>query len=51
MQLDAQMRCRIFGQPERPAVCAGLRPSPDMCGTSRAQAEQTLQRLEALTRP
>lgn len=51
VQLDAQMRCRIFGHPGRPAVCAGLQPSPDMCGTSRAQAEQTLQRLEQLTRP
>lgn len=51
VQLDDQMRCRIFGQPGRPAVCAGLRPSPDMCGTSRAQAQQILARLETLTRP
>ncbi len=51
VQLDDQMRCRIFGQTGRPAVCAGLRPSPDMCGTSRAQAQQILARLETLTRP
>lgn len=51
VQLDDQMRCRIFGQPGRPAVCAGLRPSLDMCGTSRAQAQQILARLETLTRP
>ena len=51
VQLDDQMRCRIFGQAGRPAVCAGLRPSPDMCGTSRAQAQQILARLETLTRP
>ena len=51
VQLDAQMRCRIFGRPERPAVCAGLRPGPEMCGGSQGHALQYLARLEALTRP
>lgn len=32
VQLDAQRRCRLFGQPARPAVCRGLRPEPAMCG-------------------
>ena len=32
VQLDADLRCRLFGQPERPAVCRGLRPARDMCG-------------------
>ena len=27
VQLDADMRCRIFGRPERPAFCGGLKPS------------------------
>ena len=49
IQLDEQLRCRIFGQPDRPAVCASLRPSPDMCGIDRDAAMAMLSRLEALT--
>ncbi|CCF70544.1 proteinase inhibitor [Xanthomonas citri pv. punicae str. LMG 859] len=51
MQLDGQGRCRLFGLPTRPAVCTSLRPSPDMCGVSRAQALATLTALEHATRP
>ncbi|HND97717.1 MAG TPA: YkgJ family cysteine cluster protein [Plasticicumulans sp.] len=51
VQLDDQQRCRLFGRPERPAVCASLRPEPAMCGADRAQALLRLARLEALTRP
>lgn len=51
VQLDAAARCRIFGQPGRPAVCASLQPSTAMCGHSRAQAMYWLTRLEEATRP
>ncbi len=51
VQLDADMRCRIFGHPERPAFCAGLQPSREMCGDSAAQAMHWLTRLEYATRP
>lgn len=51
VQLDEQLRCRIFGRAERPAVCGSLRPSAQMCGNSRAQAEGYLLRLEHLTLP
>jgi len=51
VQLDADERCRLFGKPERPAVCASLRPSPAMCGASRDQAIAILERLERQTRP
>ena len=51
VQLGDDARCRIFGQPERPAVCAGLMPSVEMCGDSQSHALQYLQRVEALTRP
>ena len=54
VQLDAQRRCRIFGQPERPAVCGQLMPSPEMCGThddGGQHARMYLARLEELTRP
>ena len=51
VQLDANLRCRIFGQPERPACCSGLAPSAEMCGTSRDQALRWLARLEKDTAP
>ena len=51
VQLDAQLRCRIFGQPERPACCSGLQPSTDMCGDRREQALIWLARLERDTAP
>jgi len=51
VQLDAQQRCRIFGQPERPAVCASLRPDPAMCGDGPAHALAWLTELEAHTQP
>ena len=54
VQLDAQMRCLIFGQPERPAVCAQLQPHPEMCGVEEDgghHARLYLARLEKLTAP
>ena len=49
VQLDGANRCRIFGKPERPAVCASLKPAADMCGTSSTEAMTLLSRLEILT--
>ena len=51
VQLDAQLRCRLFGRPERPAFCASLRPQPDLCGSDRAHALRLIDALEAATRP
>ncbi len=51
IQLDDDERCRLFGRPERPAVCAGLQPSDEMCGTSREAALQWLDHLETRTAP
>ena len=50
-QLDEQDRCRLFGRAERPAVCASLQPSPDLCQDSSAQALAWLTALEQATRP
>lgn len=50
VQLDAQNGCRIFGRPERPAVCDGLKPSMEMCGTTQEHAIAWLAKLEVLTR-
>ncbi|MEJ8835512.1 YkgJ family cysteine cluster protein [Ramlibacter sp. AN1133] len=51
VQLDAANRCRLFGRPERPAFCAGLKPAADMCGDSPAQAIAWLTALEQATSP
>jgi hypothetical protein len=54
MQLDAQLRCKIFGQPERPVVCGQLQASVEMCGPhddGGRFARLYLTRLEELTRP
>lgn len=49
--LDADLRCSLFGQAERPAVCGSLPPSVEMCGGGRVHALHYLERLEAETRP
>jgi hypothetical protein len=51
VQLLPDMRCALFGKPERPAFCVSLRPSEDMCGCDAADAMDRLERLERLTRP
>jgi hypothetical protein len=51
IQLGPNNRCLIFGQPERPAFCAGLQPSEEMCGTSRDTAIRWLDDLERATAP
>jgi len=50
IQLLPDYRCALFGRPERPAVCAALRPNAEMCGGHREEALSFLTRLEALTR-
>jgi hypothetical protein len=49
VQLDEHNGCRIFGQPGRPAVCASLAPSREMCGDGRTHALFYLAELERLT--
>ncbi len=49
--LDEALRCRLFGLPERPAVCASLLPGREMCGEHRTHALHFLERLELATRP
>jgi uncharacterized protein len=51
VQLRADFSCAIFGQPGRPAVCASLRPTEQMCGANREEAIATLTRLETATKP
>jgi hypothetical protein len=51
VQLDADLRCKIFGQPSRPQVCASLKPDAEMCGADRDHALSFLRRLERSTSP
>ena len=51
VQLLPDLRCALFGRPERPAFCVSLRPTPDMCGANQHEALAILSRLEVETRP
>lgn len=49
VQLDDDLRCKIFNDARRPAVCASLKPSVDMCGDTREYAMIFLTQLEQAT--
>ncbi len=51
IQLDEANRCKLFGKPERPAVCRQLRPEPAMCGADRDEALRILTSWETSTQP
>ncbi|SAL62848.1 hypothetical protein AWB70_05763 [Caballeronia cordobensis] len=51
VQLDSDLRCKIFGDPRRPACCGGLQPSNEMCGETREHALKWIERLERETLP
>jgi len=50
-QLLTDERCAVFGHPERPFFCAGLKPSAEMCGNSRDYALAWLTQMELATKP
>jgi uncharacterized protein len=51
VQLLPDLRCALFGRPERPAVCLSLRPTESMCGATRFEALAHLTELETATQP
>lgn len=51
VQLTATNQCLLWGRPERPAFCADLRPSADMCGADADDALARLSALETATAP
>ncbi len=51
IQLDETNRCKLFGKPERPAVCRNLKPELAMCGADRDQAMHTLAAWEKASAP
>lgn len=51
VQLLPDLRCAIFNDPHRPAVCGSLQPSPGLCADSAEQALRGLLWLEQQTAP
>ncbi|MFZ1570554.1 MAG: YkgJ family cysteine cluster protein [Thiolinea sp.] len=51
LHLLADLRCELFGSVLRPAVCASLMPTLEMCGAERQQALSYLFWLEKNTLP
>lgn len=51
IQLTDDNRCKLFGLPERPAVCVRLRPGEEMCGANADEANAYLIQLENITSP
>ena len=51
IHLRNDYKCKLFGSPERPAVCAALKPSEEMCGSTREDALEYLEYLEKATAP
>ncbi len=51
VQLTPANHCRLFGRPDRPAVCVRLRPNKEMCGQTAAEAYTWLAELERATAP
>lgn len=49
VQLTDDDRCQLFGKPERPEICSRLRPSEEMCGSTREEALVYLSALERMT--
>jgi len=50
-QLSPEGLCKLFGKPERPAVCSSLKPSVEMCGSTAEEAFAYLADLERATAP
>lgn len=51
IQLDEQNLCKIFGRPERPALCDRFKADELVCGATNEQALTNLIELEDLTGP
>jgi len=51
VQLSDDNRCLLFNSGLRPAVCASLQPSREMCGNSASEAMERLTQWEWATCP
>lgn len=48
-QLSKDNRCKLFGMPERPAVCGSFPVMAEHCGSDRDEALARLAELERMT--
>lgn len=46
IHLRPDLQCGIFHSPDRPRVCAGFKPEPLVCGSTREEAVAILSALE-----
>ena len=51
VHLDAGMRCNLFGDVRRPALCDTFMPEPELCADNREQALARLAALELWSMP
>lgn len=49
IQLNEDNLCRLFGKPERPAVCRQFQADSEVCGKDTAHAIAIITELEAIT--
>ena len=49
VQLDDELRCRLFADPSRPKICSRFAANTETCGTDRAEALRNLFELEIMT--
>jgi hypothetical protein len=49
IQLTRDKRCKVYGKPERPAVCASYRAGQEFCGSNEEEALRILEDLELMT--
>jgi len=49
IQLDGDKRCKVYGKPGRPAVCATYRARREFCGSNEKEALRILEGLEMMT--
>lgn len=40
IHLDSELKCKLFGKPDRPRVCVGFQPEGIICGQDAAEARQ-----------
>jgi len=45
IQLTDDLKCKIFGKPERPSVCTGFKAEEWMCGNCKEDAEKNFRWL------
>lgn len=45
INLTDDMKCRLFGKPDRPKVCVGFKPEEWMCGSSKEEAARNFRWL------